>query len=153
MTTHTGARRDVSQPNSPIHIELEGTPQEVRRALLRLRAKVDETALAHLDAGTLEIVLGEVLNNVVEHALAKRTDGRIALTCDFANRCWRVVVRDNGAAMPDETLPRGNAPDVDIGLADLPEGGFGWSMVRMLARDIHYHRANGWNTLSFCIES
>ncbi|SFM06590.1 ATP-binding protein [Shimia aestuarii] len=137
---------------SPIHIELEGTPQEVRAALIRLRSKLSLPRFAHIDVGTLEIVLGEVLNNVVEHALAGRKDGRIALTCDLGENCWNVLVRDNGAPMPDNNLPSGIAPDVSIAMADLPEGGFGWSLVRMLAHDIHYHRNNGWNTLSLRVD-
>ena len=124
----------------------------MRAALIRLRDKLSLDRYAHTAAGTLEIVLGEVLNNVVEHALSGRVDGRIALTCHLGDACWHVLVRDNGAPMPDDNLPSGIAPDVNIAMADLPEGGFGWAMVRMLAHDIHYHRSNGWNSLSFRVK-
>ncbi|MEP2530261.1 ATP-binding protein [Shimia sp.] len=136
---------------SPIHIELEGTPKEVRRALLTLRNRLADGQKEAVNAGILEIVLGEVLNNVVEHALTGRKDGRIALTCDHSEQCWSVLVRDNGMPMPDHNLPSGIAPEVDLALEDLPEGGFGWSMVRMLARNIQYQRSKGWNSLSFQI--
>lgn len=137
----------------PIHIELEGTPQEVRHALLHLRDQLSDSPVRTVDSGTLEIVLGEVLNNVVEHAFAEKPDGRIALTCDHKEGYWTVLVRDNGVPMPGESLPPGIAPEVELAFADLPEGGFGWSMVRMLAHDIHYHRTKGWNALSLRVAS
>lgn len=138
--------------NPDIQIELEGTPHEVRLALETLREKLTERQLEACNAGTLEIVLAEVLNNVVEHALADRSDGRIALTGNYDANSWHLRVRDNGAPMPDDQIPSGKQPEVDTDLMDLPEGGFGWMMVRTLARDIVYARAqDNWNELTFTI--
>ncbi|TCL00650.1 serine/threonine-protein kinase RsbW [Shimia isoporae] len=138
--------------NPDIHIELEGTPHEVRVALETLRERLTERQLEACNAGTLEIVLAEVLNNVVEHALADRSDGLIALTGNYDKNSWHLKVRDNGKPMPDDQIPSGNAPDVETDLMDLPEGGFGWMMVRTLARNIAYSRADdSWNELTFSI--
>lgn len=138
--------------NPDIQIEFEGTPEEVRVALETLRERLTERQLEECNAGTLEIVLAEVLNNVVEHALAERSDGVIALTGNYDANHWFLRVRDNGARMPDGQIPSGNPPDVDTSLMDLPEGGFGWMMVRTLARDIIYTRASdNWNELTFTI--
>ena len=133
-----------------IHIELKGTPREVRNALETLRHKLTAQEFAACNAGVLEIVLAEVLNNVVEHALAGRRDGQIVIACNYADQCWFVEVRDNGDEMPGSKLPEGLMPDVNRELQDIPEGGFGWGLVRSLAHDIDYQRhATGHNELSF----
>jgi serine/threonine-protein kinase RsbW len=36
-------------------------------------------------------------------------------------------------------------------LGDMPEGGFGWLIIRQLARDVAYVREDGVNQLSFRI--
>ncbi len=138
--------------NPDIHIELEGTPKEVRYALETLRERLTERQLEACNAGTLEIVLAEVLNNVVEHALVHQSDGLISLTGNYDANSWFLKVRDNGAPMPEDQIPSGKPPEVDTDLMDLPEGGFGWMMVRTLARDIVYARTDeGWNELTFSI--
>ncbi|MCP4820134.1 MAG: ATP-binding protein [Shimia sp.] len=138
--------------NPDIHIELEGTPKEVRYALETLRERLTERQLEACNAGTLEIVLAEVLNNVVEHALVHQSDGLISLTGNYDSNSWFLKVRDNGAPMPEDQIPSGKPPEVDADLMDLPEGGFGWMMVRTLARDIVYARTDeGWNELTFSI--
>ncbi|CUH52265.1 ATP-binding protein [Shimia sp. R11_0] len=140
----------MTNPQADIHIELEGTPQEVRNALETLRHKLTAQEFAACNAGVLEIVLAEVLNNVVEHALAGRQDGQIVIACNYSDHCWFVEVRDNGAQMPENKLPDGQMPDLERDLSDMPEGGFGWGLVRSLAQDIDYQRrATGHNRLSF----
>ncbi|PSL21295.1 ATP-binding protein [Shimia abyssi] len=137
---------------TPIQFELQGTPHAVRAALLQLREETYANGEALANMGSLEIVLGEVLNNVVEHALAGRVDGLIVVRCLHESSEWRVIVRDNGIHMPNGKLPPGVAPDVDTTRENLPEGGFGWSLVRMLARDLHYERSADWNVLSFTMD-
>ena len=36
---------------------------------------------------------------------------------------------------------------------DLPEGGFGWHVIRTLSKDLHYRRENGRNQLSFRLDT
>lgn len=141
----------MTNAQSNIHIALKGTPTEVRNALETLRSRLTAQEFAACNAGVLEIVLAEVLNNVVEHALANRKDGQIVLSCNYADSCWFVEVRDNGVAMPNSQLPDGVMPNFDSKNVDaLPEGGFGWGLVRSLAHDIDYQRhATGHNELSF----
>ena len=42
--------------------------------------------------------------------------------------------------MPNGQPPFGFAPDVTVALDDLPEGGFGWFLIKDLARDVSYER-------------
>ncbi|MGR3634509.1 MAG: ATP-binding protein [Shimia sp.] len=142
----------MNKNNPDIHIELEGTPEEVRAALMKLRERLSEHQVETFNTGTLEVVLAEVLNNIVEHALANHSDGTITLSANYGVNQWNIRVRDNGAPMPDNQIPAGDQPDVDTDFLDLPEGGFGWMMVRTLARDIAYTRtAQNWNELTFTI--
>lgn len=142
----------MTNSQADIHIELKGTPQEVRAALETLRQKLTAEEFAACNAGVLELVLAEVLNNVVEHALAGRNDGQIIIRCNYINHCWQVEVQDDGAEMPGNQLPNGVMPDVDGALEDLPEGGFGWGLVRSLAQDIDYQRGDaGYNQLKFSV--
>ncbi len=59
--------------------------------------------------------------------------------------CFQVL--DDGEPMPGGRLPDGNPPAVDVPTADLPEGGFGWFMIRSVADELQYTRTDGGNCL------
>ncbi len=52
--------------------------------------------------------------------------------------------------MPDGELPIGRLTDPKIA-KDLPEGGFGWFLIRNLSQDLTYDRDEDKNILGFCI--
>jgi serine/threonine-protein kinase RsbW len=60
-----------------------------------------------------------------------------------------ISVTDEGLPMPDAELPFGERLDPTIPLKDMPEGGFGWLIIRQLARAVRYVRDGGVNQLSF----
>lgn len=99
--------------------------------------------------GDLALVLAEVLNNVVEHAHAGRTDGGISVEVFLRPCCVRCLIRDDGAAMPGLQLPLGLLPNSDTALEDLPEGGFGWFLIHNMTADLSYCREDGENRLQF----
>jgi serine/threonine-protein kinase RsbW len=53
--------------------------------------------------------------------------------------------------MPDLQIPFGGSVDPAAPLSEMPEGGFGWLIIRQLARDVSYTRQDGVNHLSFRI--
>lgn len=123
-------------------------PTAVRAALERLLAAAPVQDLAEDDRGTVALVLAEVLNNVAEHAYAGGCGPvEVDLCATPLGIACRIV--DRGLAMPNGTLPDGtlppSAPD------DLPEGGFGWHLIRSLTADLTYARSGGQNRLSFLI--
>ncbi len=126
-------------------------PFAVRRVLIDLRQRwlADGTPTVLCDTG--EQVLAEALNNVVEHAHADRNYGRIDIETTFSRAGLAFCIRDDGAPMPDEELPMGKLAELSGGRDDLPEGGFGWVMIRTLTRDLLYMRQDGWNQLNFRI--
>lgn len=130
-------------------IALTANPTAVRTALSDLRARWRRTRLDPALGDRAEQVLAEVLNNIVEHALAGCRNGVIRLCVAHRSGELNVVVRDNGRALPDGALPLGKPACVSGPLDDLPEGGFGWFLIRNLAEDLDYCRDGSWNCLRF----
>ena len=101
--------------------------------------------------GNVEIVLAEALNNVVEHAY-RDGPGPIQVCIDHLAHVLKVSVYDQGAEMPGGTLPTRHLEP--LGAAeDLPEGGFGWFLIRTLTLDLRYERADGTNHLCFAFQA
>lgn len=132
-----------------VELTLPGTPEAVRQALREIMTSdLVLSVSANLQSST-EIVLAEVLNNIVEHAYATHAgDIRIRLSaCEAGLSC---AVADKGDAMPGLCLPTGRP--LTLGpTADLPEGGFGWFLIRSLVTDLRYQRVDGENRLDFLL--
>lgn len=103
-------------------------------------------------AGSVEIALAEAINNVVEHAYAGRAPGDISVAADMAGSDLHVEIVDSGVGLPENRLPAGEQTDLTGPLETLPEGGFGWFLIRQLTRDLSYQRHNGCNRLSLCFD-
>lgn len=123
-------------------------PMSVREALRAAVARYARRITAE-DAGALELALGEVLNNIVEHAYAGRPAGRIHLVLRLAGKSLACQVEDQGAPMPGLVLPGPSLPATRIAVADLAEGGWGWALIHGLTEDLRYVRREGRNRLSF----
>jgi serine/threonine-protein kinase RsbW len=132
----------------PAPLVFTADPAEVRAALARLIAASPVQDLPEGDRGTVELVLAEVLNNVAEHAYAGgRGPVEVGLCATPLGIACRII--DRGLAMPDGQLPQGRLPPDSPD--DLPEGGFGWHLIRSLTADLTYARSAGQNRLSFLI--
>ncbi len=148
----SGAGGGAEPGNDPdcTRIVIPADPAAVREGLRALFDTLLLRGLAAAERGTAEIVLAEALNNIVEHAYA-RNSGKIELTLQL--HCAELVcqIEDQGEAMPGEVLPKGLLPLI-VSQDDLPEGGFGWHLIRALSRDLHYRRVGGRNQLSFRLD-
>ncbi len=132
-----------------VHLCFPATFGSVREALENLMSGPVLATIPEADRGTAQIVLAEAMNNIVEHAYVG-TSGEITLTLWQAGGEVACRITDRGLAMPDETLPAGRLATVDA-LADLPEGGFGWFLIRTLSRDLRYARYGTLNELTFVL--
>ncbi len=121
----------------------------IREALSDLRGRLERHDLTLEELNTVEVVLAEVMNNVAEHAYAWRQDGEMLVHLRVATDGLHCSVTDEGRAMPDDALPFGGDLDPGMPIDDLPEGGFGWLIIRRLAHDVRYLRQSGVNELSF----
>lgn len=125
--------------------------RSIRDALSEVRNRLASMSLSEEEITTVEVVLAEVMNNVAEHAYAWRRDGEMILGLRQTGDGVLVSVTDEGLPMPDPELPFGARLDPTMPLVDMPEGGFGWLIIRQLARDVRYVRDCGVNQLSFRI--
>lgn len=122
-------------------------PYAVRATLEGLMGFLRPRGLDEDSQGRVEIVLAEVLNNVCEHAFA-RVPGRVELRLRAEGEHLAFVVIDDGEPMPGRRLPV--APTDPARFVELmPEGGFGWFLIRSEAEALSYRRDRGRNRLSF----
>ncbi|TNF22807.1 MAG: ATP-binding protein [Rhodobacteraceae bacterium] len=131
-----------------ILIEAETGTFAVRAVLDRALAVLAEWRLPIACIGNVHIVLAEALNNVAEHAYGFRDGGRFSLDMTLEDGRLTCVVRDHGTPFPEGTPPDGDAVALDGPTESLPEGGFGWFMIRKLTEDLAYDHADGCNALT-----
>ena len=101
---------------------------------------------------SLEIVLAEALNNVVEHSCTDMAEVWFRLLCDFDGQTVSIRIEDNGRPMPGNALPKGLAPMLTVAKSDLPEGGFGWFLIRSICSEVNYARSGSINRLELKLQ-
>ncbi|NJM83220.1 MAG: ATP-binding protein [Tabrizicola sp.] len=123
----------------------------VRQGLQMLCEAPPLADLAEDPRGTAELVLAEVLNNLVEHGY--RTEkGEIDITLRMSGARIDCAILDSGLPMPDGQPPAGSLPAcADVPVDALPEGGFGWHLIRTLTDDLAYRRTGAQNRLTFSL--
>lgn len=126
-------------------------PLSVRRAL-----KASTKAFGHLElpqekTGVVEIVLAEVLNNIVEHSYADQHKGVIELAIQRSKFDLTFTVIDDGIPLPDSLPKPSSERNLNCPVKDLPEGGFGWALIRELTEDVRYQRCGTRNRMEFTI--
>lgn len=132
----------------PFSYSIESGELAVRTALEQFLDALKPLELDVEECGTIELVLAEVLNNIVEHAYPpSEPTGMIDISCTQKPDGLMVHIVDAGLSMPDGKMPLGEMASVDVDLEDMPEGGFGWFLIQHLARDVTYCRVGSENHL------
>lgn len=125
----------------------------VRRSVQNTCDAMHEFGLSPDDIGAVEIVLAEVLNNIVEHGYDEGSDDKIEIALKSRASSLMIEICDRGRPMPKGRLPVGNHPMSEFNQFDsMPEGGYGWFLIRELVRDIVYDRKDGKNMLMIRIK-
>lgn len=133
-------------------LSFTATPLAVRRGLVAFETYLAGLPIAPERRDSICIVLAEALNNITEHAYPDAT-GPIWLRAQVKGHQFMATLRDRGAALPAGLLPQpGPNPGPNPGHsapnpADLPEGGFGWHLIRSLADGLDHARFAQWNEL------
>lgn len=135
----TGARE--------LDLKCSANPDAVRTALSVLRAQLAAMGLTADQLCDVEIATAEALNNIVEHAFVGLPAQDIAITASLTNTRLRLCLRDRGRPLPGDEIPPGTRPDADGPLDTLPEGGFGWFLIRDVSERVIYRRIGGENLL------
>lgn len=122
----------------------------VRRAIHEAEQALGAAGLASEDIGSVSIILAEALNNIVEHAYPQGEEGEIRVVIRKRNASLMFEIGDWGRPMPKGRAPMGNHPMSEFHQDDaMPEGGYGWFLIRELVRDLVYDRRDDQNLLLF----
>lgn len=136
----------VAAPGSLLCLEFAASQHAVRVALADVRGALAKLPIAEETVEAVELVLAEALNNVIKHAYAD-SSGLVRLEIDADHDTLSCALVDHGRPMPDGQPPQGRSLTLDLPLEDLPEGGFGWLLIRALTSEIGYVRGAGSNRL------
>lgn len=143
---------DQTAGTAELRLVFGADPFAIRRSLSRMIASPPLSGLGAESRAVAELVLAESLNNVAEHAYDE-AGGTVEVTLrqDAGGVLCQIV--DFGRSMPNGRLPEGKLPPSAVQLRDLPEGGFGWHLIRSLCADLSYTRSKGRNRLTFLIRA
>ena len=128
-----------------------GDQLAVRRTLKKAMEFLRGLDFSQDSCGPIELVLAEAINNVIEHAYAGHSHGVVELSIELSGKDLFFTILDDGLPMPDNRAPKGQEHDLSCEVVDLPEGGFGWFLIRELTRDLIYTRTGSRNRLQFTI--
>lgn len=135
-------------PLTRFSLSVQSSDSAVRTALAGVLSGLAPMNLDIEETSTIELVLAEALNNIVEHAYPEDDpDGDIHITCWHDVKGLHVTIKDQGKPMPDGQMPIGMDQDLDVDIMDMPEGGFGWFLIQNLAKDVTYAREGHENLL------
>ncbi len=141
----------AGQTDSDLRIQFSCALGDIRLGLDWLVGRLSEHGFGADGQQQCKQVVAEILNNVAEHAYAGCPAGAIEMDLAFHQSSACVTIRDFGLPMPGERLPEGRPPALDVRAEDLPEGGFGWFIIRQLSTDLSYVREPGRNVLRVCL--
>lgn len=128
-------------------LALRANSLAVRTALADTRVWLASRDLDETFCSTVEIAVAEALNNVVEHAYHRRHEAGFSLVVRPFGDTLFIEIRDKGHPMPDNRVPDTPPPQPGDNRATLPEGGFGWHLIRSLADTLSYRREGEENCL------
>lgn len=130
-----------------IAFKFQGNFASIRHILAQIRQKLIAHGIAMDVIGSAEIAFAEILNNVVEHAYQESGEGEIALHISLGPNAIELTVVDTGIPISGALPSQREALRQNTAIEDLPEGGFGWSLIRMLVDELHYQSDGHQNQL------
>ncbi|MCA9570873.1 MAG: ATP-binding protein [Myxococcales bacterium] len=100
-------------------------------------------------AQLLVIGVGELVNNIIEHAFEERSGHDILVEIQADDVALHLRVTDHGRPVPDGLFEGVRAPRVDPDdVPGLPEGGMGLYIARQLFHQLDWRNQDGANVLS-----
>ena len=139
-------------PRALISVYFPAQDAAVRAALLKVDSALREEGVDRDLRDRTQIALAEACNNIVEHAypFGETDDPMITLDIAGDRGGLQITLRDRGGPMPDGQLPGPDLPPIDLeDPLTLPEGGFGWPLLRSMTRALSLSRRKGQNILRF----
>jgi anti-sigma regulatory factor (Ser/Thr protein kinase) len=124
-------------------LELQGTPEEVMRAVEALETYGEEKGIPARILFGLTLALEECGSNVVNHALKRDPAQTFTVAFEHTGGQIAIELRDRGVEFDPTAGPVGNGIADD----DEPPGGWGIFLVRKNTDQLVYARENDENVL------
>lgn len=99
-----------------------------------------------VDITNVQIVLGEALNNIIEHGFEREGTGIISVEISLSDSGIVVSLCDDGIAFTPPKVAALPLRDQDD-FSNLPEGGFGWFLIKEITSSTEYNRISNKNYL------
>ena len=130
-----------------LQIGIHSVQEEVSNVVFEISGWLNTHCVEENTVGELELVMAEVFNNVVEHAYLYAEDGEIDILVRLRNDRLRATITDKGRKF--DGPPPLKVMDVEnMAFEELPEGGFGWNLIRTLMDKIEFEHKNHKNKLT-----
>ncbi|MGX9356351.1 ATP-binding protein [Roseobacteraceae bacterium S113] len=158
MTGPSMPSRIVHSKSYMLHLSVESSRFAVRNILADLTEELVAWGLDQECVSVVELVAAEALNNVIEHAFQYKDGFPFEVKVKLSGALLILEIIDCGNPMPGLTLPetaRGvaDSPEVDVPLEELPEGGWGWFLIRDLTKELSYDRRKDLNHLVITMDA
>ncbi len=104
-----------------------------------------------VDSARVELGVVEALNNVIEHAYQLQPKHKIKVIFESSNSYVVIHIIDTGSAMEQSLFSsKDNQSEVNeyIELEEIPEGGWGLSLIKSIMDEVSYKSENGINHLT-----
>lgn len=135
-------------PEAQERIVITSTFEDVANLAERIEKMCSAVPGADIDAvQSVRLCMAEALNNIVEHAYEGNEGHPIQADVKLTSSRYEVELVDEGKPMPGGELPAGNADFDETDFDALPEGGFGWMLIRTEMDVVDYERCEGRNVL------
>lgn len=124
--------------------------RQASEAVVRVGKWLEQEHVPSDCIGDITLVLAEALNNVIEHAYGDDRKGDIAVKATLRARTLSMQIVDGGRPFhgpPEEVTLQTETYDV----ADMPDGGYGWFLIKSLTEDIHFSHSGGKNRLTLVV--
>jgi len=119
-----------------------------------LSALVANTGMPASRISTFELAVVEVVTNSIEHAYNYQPENKVDLYVTLSDKTIEVEVRDYGEPLSPDVIARYTnvAPEIAVpdisNIEDLPESGWGTSLVATLCDDVRYEHVDSANVLT-----
>lgn len=142
--------------NIKISIEYDNSQIPVVGKLVHHLCVIGDTE-HHPSVNRIELAVVELLTNIISYSGAGETDSLIEIHCQFKGGDFDVIVTSGGEALSSE-LAREYAndnvcmPDIDTGIGDLPESGWGIQLIKSACDKVSYQRVENKNVYKLAFD-
>jgi anti-sigma regulatory factor (Ser/Thr protein kinase) len=94
---------------------------------------------------SIQLAADEASSNVIEHAYAGMSGGRLEIECDIIENGLKIVLHDRGNPFDPSSVPE---PNVNADLSERKIGGLGMYLMRKLMDEVAYESSEEGNKLT-----